>query len=159
MKTLVVYYSKEGNTKKAAAEIAKQLSADILELKPIKDIPDGGLKMFMLGGMKAMFGWGTKLEKIDTPVMEYDRIILGTPIWAGKSTPAINQFLKTYDVRKKVVGLFTSAGGGDNDNCVKQMSKILENLDCHVALADSKNKELASQNEEKLNHFIQSLKA
>jgi len=38
MKTLVVYYSLEGNTKFIAETISKTVGADLLELKPIKDI-------------------------------------------------------------------------------------------------------------------------
>ena len=36
MKNLVVYYSLEGNTKLIAEFIAKEIGADIIELKPKK---------------------------------------------------------------------------------------------------------------------------
>ena len=36
MKTIVVYYSLEGNTKLAAEAVAKELGADILPLIPVK---------------------------------------------------------------------------------------------------------------------------
>ena len=40
MKTLVVYYSLGGNTRKIAMQIAKSLRADVLEISTVKDYPD-----------------------------------------------------------------------------------------------------------------------
>lgn len=162
MKTLVVYYSFDGNTKAAAEKIAAELSAELLELKPIKEIPRKGIGKFLTGGMKATFGMGTKLQPIDIRPQEYDRIILGTPIWAGKAAPAINEFLKEYPVSEHIIGLFTCSGGGDNQGCVKQLEKKLSHVQSHwqytVALADRNNPEKAGQNSEQLMAFIEKLK-
>lgn len=162
MKTLVVYYSFDGNTKKAAEKIAADLSAELLELVPVKEIPKKGMGKFLIGGMKATFGMGTKLQPIDIHPQEYDRIILGTPIWAGKAAPAINEFLKKYPVLENITGLFTCSGGGDNQGCVKQLEKKLSHVQSHwqytVALADENNREKAGQNAEQLTAFIEKLK-
>ena len=52
MKTAIVYYSMSGNTKMVAEIIAKELSADLIEIKPVKDYPDKGARKFIWGGMK-----------------------------------------------------------------------------------------------------------
>jgi flavodoxin len=155
MKDLVVYYSLEGNTKEAAERIAEKLNADLLQLKTIKEIPKGKMKFF-IGGMQAAFGVCARLETPAFNPEQYDRIILGTPVWAGKATPAINAFLKQYGVKDKVTTLFTLSGGGDNDNCVKDLKKRLSNLKTIVALADRRNP-TASENERKLNDFVEEL--
>ena len=41
MKTIIVYYSLEGNTEYAAKELANLLGADLLRLHPKKAYPDG----------------------------------------------------------------------------------------------------------------------
>lgn len=158
MKTLVVYYSLEGNTKEAAEEIATELSADLLRLVPIKDITaERNLKFFM-SGMKATFGLGTKLELFPINPNEYDRIILGTPVWASKPALAVNQFLKAEKHLGKITAVFTFSGGGDNDKCIKVLKKRLKNLRNEVALADRKNQGMASKNRDKLTEFLHAVK-
>lgn len=158
MKTLVVYYSLEGNTKEAAEKIAKDISADILELKPVKDVPKEGGKKFLFGGIKAVFGTGTKLQKIESNPLDYDRIILGTPVWAGKPAPAIKTFLKKYEVKDKVTSLFTLSGSGNDKGCVANLKKKLPQMKHTVTLFDRNNTEQAAGNEEKLNTFIEALR-
>jgi flavodoxin len=155
MKDLVVYYSLDGNTKEAAERIAEKMNADVLQLKPINEKPKGKM-MFFLRGMQGAFGVCAKLEPLVLNPEQYDRIILGTPVWAGKPTPAINGFLKQHDVKDNITALFTLSGGGDNDGCVNDLKKRLSNLKTTVALADRRNP-AASENERKLNDFTEEL--
>lgn len=155
MKDLVVYYSLEGNTRQAAERIAERLHADILQLQTVKEILKSKMKFF-IGGMQATFGVCAKLKPLALNPEQYDRIILGTPVWAGKATPAVNAFLKKFNVKNKVTALFTLSGGGDNDKCVRYLKKKLAHLRTTVALAD-RNHPDASENERKLNGFVEEL--
>ena len=47
MKKLVIFYSFEGNTKYIAENIAEAVDADILELKPVKDIKSNGFMKYL----------------------------------------------------------------------------------------------------------------
>mgnify|MGYP001183204377 CR=1 FL=1 len=155
MKDLVVYYSFEGNTRQAAEIIAERLHADILQLDTVKELPKNKMKYF-IGGMQAALGVCAKLKPIAIDPEQYDRIILGTPVWAGKAAPAINTFLKSYNVKNKITALFTLSGGGDNERCVRYLEKKLVNLRTTVALAD-RNYPCASENDRKLNAFMEEL--
>ena len=62
MKTLVVYYSLEGNTEYAADKIIGKTGADELKLIPIKPYCDKGAKKFLWGGKCAVFGEVPDLE-------------------------------------------------------------------------------------------------
>lgn len=158
MKTLVVFYSLEGNTQKAAKIIRKELSADYLKLIPVKDVPVNGSKKFLVGGMKATFGVKAKLQRISVDANKYDRIILGTPVWAGKPAPAINTFLSKNHITDKVVAVFTCSGSGDDSGCIRRLKKKLPNMKDSVALSDCKNEKLAVFNDEKLKKFIENYK-
>ena len=50
MKTLIVYYSLEGNTEYAAKKIADTCGFDTLRLEPVKKYPDSGFRKFFWGG-------------------------------------------------------------------------------------------------------------
>ncbi len=160
MKIIVVYYSLDGNTKIAAEQIAGELKADILRLDTVKKISAGVPGKFAVGGMQAVFGICPKLEAITIPVDQYDRIIIGTPVWAGKCAPAISSFLKycriNGNLQEKVQDVFTCSGGGDNKNCIAGLAKKLPNLKNNLALAD-RNNQFASANEQKLKTFIEEI--
>lgn len=155
-KRIVVYYSLTENTKEAAEKIADRLSADIVRIKTVKDIPETDAKKFLIGGMQAMFGMKPEIEEMEIDISAYDEVIIGTPVWAGKNAPALNTFLKNVSVRRKVSAVFTFSGGGDNDKCIAVLKKKLPNLKFQVAFAD-RNNELAKENDTKMNRFVEEI--
>lgn len=104
-KTVVIFYSLEGSTAFVAKMIADVLGADVLELRLKKSLPTGFLK-FVIGGMQTVFKHTPELLPFDKQPATYDRIFLGTPIWASNYTPAIRTFLKTTKFTGKKVALF-----------------------------------------------------
>lgn len=158
MKTLVVYYSLEGNTKEAAEKIASSIGADIMALVPVKDIPKKGLMKFIHGGSGATMGKGTELQPYTKDASSYDAIIIGTPVWAGKPCTAINQFLMDLKTPEEIIGAFAFAGGSA-EKCLSGICEKLPSIKHKVSLADRNSKKLAPENEGKLSAFIEALKA
>ena len=156
MKRIVVYYSLEGNTKQAAKRLAGQIQAELLEIRPLKDIPKEGGKKFMIGGMQAMFGICPKIADTAFDLSSYDEIILGTPVWAGKCAPAIRSFLKKNHPDDKVVAVFTCSGGGDNAGCISDLEKMLHHIRYSTSLADKGN-QAASENENKITKLAEEI--
>jgi len=156
MKRAVIYYSLTENTKEAAEKIAEKLGADLFRIDTVKPMPEEFGKQMMYGGMQATFGLKPEITGVPENVSEYNEIIIGTPIWAGKNTPAINTLLTNKEIRDKVVAVFTLSGGGDNKKCMPKLEKKLANLKHSVALADKKlGKEAESA--AKLEAFIEEL--
>ena len=53
MKSLVIYYSKTGNTKLMAESIASEVNADLFEIQREKDIKSsGGFLLYFRGGFE-----------------------------------------------------------------------------------------------------------
>lgn len=138
MKRAVVYYSLTENTKKAAEAVAEKTGAELIRIDMVKKMPESFSQQIMYGGMLASFGLCPKISGVPNDILSYDEIIVGTPIWAGKHSPAINTFLKNKEVRSKVTSVFTLSGGGDNKKCIPRLKKMLPNLKNTVALADQK---------------------
>ena len=80
MKTLVVYYSRTGKTRKIGNEIAAALGADIEELKDRKNRQ--GRIGYMRAGRDAMRKNPAALEPTTRNPADYDLVVLGGPIWA-----------------------------------------------------------------------------
>ncbi|BCJ95369.1 flavodoxin [Anaerocolumna cellulosilytica] len=126
MKTLVVYYSLEGDTKFIADLIAEELDSDILELKPQKEVPKDGFKKFIWGGKSVLFKEKPKLVNIITNFEEYDTIFIGTPIWASSYAPPISTFLSNVTISGKKLGFFACHAGGGAEKCFNKLSVELK---------------------------------
>ena len=120
MKTLVVFYSRTGNTRMVAGEIAKQLKADTDEITDKAD--RSGAKGWILAGRDASRKSLADIESKKDPA-KYDLVIIGTPIWAFTVTPAIRTyFTKNKELSK--VAFFLTSGGKGIEHTFKEMEKL-----------------------------------
>ena len=124
MKTLIVYYSLEGNTAYAADRIAYLTGADTLRINPVKEYPRDGFRKFLWGGKSALMSETPKLEAYIFDQVKYDRIIFGFPVWAGSITPPIRTFIRENDLKGKHIAAFAcqSGSGAENGSCVRRRS-------------------------------------
>ena len=109
MKTLVLYYSYTGHTKKLAEGLAAKESVDIAEIKAVKR--PGVLKAFTAGCFAALGGRSWPIQPLDTNMAAYDRLILLIPVWAGNPPPAINALLEQLPEGKSIDIKMVSASG------------------------------------------------
>lgn len=122
MPTLVVYYSRTGNTRFVAEKIATHLKADICEVTDKKSRK--GKLVYLSGGIAA---FREKLTKIEIPqsIDKYDFIVIGSPVWAGKITPAIRTFLVENDFLNKQMAFFVTLGGDKPEKALRNMHEAI----------------------------------
>lgn len=125
MKTLIVYYSLEGNTKWAAEQIAAQLGADTLRLAPKAVYPDKGFKKFLFGGKSAVMKEAPELEPYEVDITKYTRVILATPVWAGTLAPPLRTFLQREGLSGKQFALVASSMGGSPGKTFEHLKQLL----------------------------------
>ena len=130
MKSAVIYYSLEGNTKYAAEKIAARLGADLIPIIPVKEYPTGKVSKYFWGGKSATFGEAPRLAPYRFDQNQYDLVILGTPIWAGTFAPPLRTFIRENKLTGKKVALFACCSGGATEKCFEQLKK--ETGDCTV---------------------------
>ena len=109
VKTLVVYYTRTGNSKFAAETIAAELGADIEEVVDLKKRQ--GRLAYMSCGRDAMSGKETEIAPTSRNPADYDLIVIVQPVWAWSPTPAIRTYVNRNDLPDKKVALFF---GGTN---------------------------------------------
>jgi flavodoxin len=158
MKTLVVYYSLEGNTAFAAKKIAENLGADLLELVPVKAYPKNGPAKFLVGGMKASMHEAPPLIPHQANVKNYDCIVLGTPVWASNMAPPLRTFIRGNDFSGKRLALFACSMGGNSEKCLTSMKNELrtDSVAAEMGLIDPLRKQ-SPENSDKIAQFCRDL--
>lgn len=108
---LCIYYSRTGNTKKAMEAIAGELDAELVALE------DGVVRSGFMGwfrcGMDAMRKTTAALTPFETekPLSQYRLVIVGTPIWAGRCSAVVREFLKRHGPELENVAFLTTRSG------------------------------------------------
>jgi flavodoxin len=159
MKTLIVYYTLEGNTHYAAKKIASQLDADVLRVKPVKTYPRKGFRKFLWGGKSAVMAEKPELEPYTFDASAYDRIVFGFPVWAGNVTPPLRTFIKENDLSGKRFAAFACQSGAGAEKAFEKLKTALgiRELDAELVLIDPKTKP-DPINEKKISGFCGKLK-
>lgn len=160
MKTAVVYYSMSGNTQQTAEAVAKKLGAELIRIEPIKEYPSEGARKFIWGGIKAVMGEKPKLQPYDFND-EYDRVIIGTPVWASNIAPPIRSFIhqNRETLQDKKVAAFVCYAGGGAEKALLRLRQFLgiDSLEAELILIDPKDKP-SEQNDKKIKAFCNKLK-
>ena len=126
-RALVVYYSFEGNTRFIAEAIAKELDADILELKPVKDLKSKGFSKFIWGGRQVVTKKMPELQPLQKKPEDYNIIFIGTPVWTYTFTPAVRTFFAEHPLKDKKIALFLCHGGGPKEAMAKMEAEVQGN--------------------------------
>ncbi len=126
MKTLIIFYSLEGNTKFLAESISSTIGADTFEIKTTKEMGTGFMKYFW-GGKQVMMKEKPEILSFDKNLADYEMILIGSPVWASTFAPALYTFLNNNKIAGKKVALFCSYGGS--------VGRTLDNL--KVVLKDN----------------------
>jgi len=101
-KSLVVYYSRTGTTRKVAEAIAGILNSDIEEIFDTKKRT--GVLGWMRAGRDAKKL--TEIKEIKEDPTQYGIVVLGSPTWNDILVPAIRTYISQYGNRFKKVAFF-----------------------------------------------------
>jgi flavodoxin len=109
LKSLIVYYSRSGNSKFVAETVAAEIGADVEEIVDQKK--RSGIGGWLSGGKDAKQGKETEIAATTKSPANYELIVVGTPVWASSITPAVRTYLKKNDLAgKKVAAFFAQSG-------------------------------------------------
>ena len=158
MKTIVVYYSLEGNTKFAAEKIADRLGADLLQLDVKTPYPTKGLKKFFHGGRSAIRTEMPELKPYEFHPEDCGRIIIGFPVWASNVTPPIRTFIRDNDLSGKKIAAFTCMAGRGGEKALEKLKECLgiDALEKEMVLVDPA-KRRSEDNERLIRNFCDDL--
>ncbi len=159
MKTIVVFYSLNGNTAFAADRIATTLKADLLALETVKPYPKKGFAKFFHGGKAAVFGDEPELQPFNADLSGYDLILLGTPVWAGTFSPPLRSFCRlvrtSFDYKK--IAAFACSSGGSAENAFNKLENEVGKRFCATLHLTDPLTRPAEGNEKRISLFCSAL--
>ena len=127
-KTLVTYFSAEGTTEAVAKILAKELNADLFEIKPAVPYTAADLN------------WTNKKSRSSVEmndencrpsiagrkdVSEYDNILVGFPIWWYVEPRIVDTFLESQSFSGKNIIPFATSGGSGIEKAAQRLKTIL----------------------------------
>ena len=130
-RSLVVYYSASGNTRRVAQAIAEQLGADTFEVTPVQPYTSADLNWTDRSSRVVQEYEDESLRNIlltSTTVPDwdnYENVFIGYPIWWGIAAWPMSSFVAVNDFTGKTVIPFctsTSSGIGQSSDLLAELA-------------------------------------
>ena len=130
-KTLVVYYSASGSTRRVAETIEDTLGADLFEITPVEPYSSDDLNWTNDNSRVTREHNDESLRDIElTQIVpenwdSYDTVLIGYPIWWAIAAWPVDNFVKGNDFTGKTVIPFctsASSGLGNSGNLLAEMA-------------------------------------
>jgi flavodoxin len=122
MKSLVVYYSRTGKTKKVSESISKELGSDLEEIvsKRGRNGPFG----FLYSGYEAYRKMLTEIGETKNDPSTYDLVIIGTPIWSTRMSSPVRTYITKNKERFPKVAYFVTYGGTGLEKAMAELAEL-----------------------------------
>ena len=130
-KTLVAFFSASGVTRQVAQKLAAAAQADLYEIKPAVPYTQADLNWRDKSSRSSVemknLAIRPQLADTDAKIEQYDRVLLGYPIWWYMAPTIINTFLESYDFSGKSIILFATSGGSGFGKSIEELSPSCPN--------------------------------
>lgn len=144
-KSLVVFYSQTGSTKKVADVFQKARNADIFEIKTATPYPSTYDSTVAAVRVQRESKQWPALLNAKVNLAKYDTIYLGYPIMFGSFAPPIYTFLDSNDLSGKVVVPFCTYGSGGRKASAAELKTLEPGANVTLAYRIS-NKRISAEN-------------
>lgn len=131
-KVLISYFSASGRTKKVAELIAKAVGGDLFEIEPVQKYTPVDLNWADKQSRSSLEMNDSAcrpkiVNKVDN-IEEYDKVILGFPVWWYIAPKIINTFLEENNLVGKKIYVFVTSGGSTVTETYQNLQKEYPNL-------------------------------
>jgi len=122
MKTLVVYHSRSGHTRRLAERLAQRLAADLDEI--VTEVPHGGPQGYMRCALESMLHLRPVLRAARHDPGAYGRVVIGGPVWVWGLSSPVRSWLMQQRHRLPQVAFFCTMGGSGAERVFAAMEEI-----------------------------------
>jgi len=121
-KTLIVYHSRTGYTRRIARQLADRLGADLDEIRIVQ--PMDGVLGYAACAIEAMAGLAPALRPMRHRPANYDLVIVGTPVWFWSLSSPVRSWLESFGSRGKRFAFFCTMGGAGASRAFEAMTEL-----------------------------------
>ncbi|MFH0978927.1 MAG: flavodoxin [Candidatus Woesearchaeota archaeon] len=118
-KSLVVYYSRTGTTKKVAKDLARLLKADQEQI--VDTVDHTGFLGYLRASYESAMKKSTIIRFRKDP-SKYDLVVVGTPIWSFTVSSPVRTYLKHNKFNR--IAFFCTMGGSGDKRAFTEMESV-----------------------------------
>ena len=122
MNLLIIYYSREGSTRQIARGLAQATGGTVREIMDSRRMTNGGMFRALFA---VMLGLETTLVNPDYSVEPYEQVVIMTPVWMARPTPAVTTFVSNAVLKGKRVFIVAVGGTTGNPGAIARLEKRL----------------------------------
>lgn len=126
-KTLIVYYSKSGNSKVAVSIIQKYLDCDVCEITMVEEYPRKSEEFVEIVSEHLRNKTGPAINPLNIKLEEYKNLFVVTPNWGNTMAPPLRTFFNNNDIGNMNIYPIMSHGGNGIGHYVEDLKEVTEN--------------------------------
>lgn len=155
-RSLVVFYSLTGRTRRLAEALTNALHADIEEIWDAQK--RAGWRGYARSAYQAMRGKPARIEPTVRDLTAYDIVLVGGPVWAASVSPPVRTFLGDHATQLPRVAFFGTYGGQGIERAFRQMADLVGHpAQATLALRETDIDRGAQHIESRIEPFIEKL--
>jgi flavodoxin len=108
---LVVYFTRSGNTRLIATQIARARNATLFQIMPTAAYPEDYEAQVAQAEDERQRGYEPPLQATVPDIQSHDTVFIGFPIWGMTAPSVIRSFLSKHDLSGKILVPFITHGG------------------------------------------------
>jgi len=121
-KSLIVYYSRSGRTRKVAEEIANEVGCDVDEIRELRS--RRGVFGYFRSAREALRETLVEIEEPSRDLDGYDLVILGTPVWASNISSPLRSYVTRFRSQFTHIAFFCTQGGRGSDKVFSRLEAL-----------------------------------
>ena len=131
-KILVSYFSASGVTKGVAEKLANAVEGDLFEIEPVEKYTSADLNWMNKNSrssieMKDKSSRPAVKNKVEN-INEYDKAIIGFPVWWYTAPTIINTFIEENNLEGKDIYVFVTSGGSGSEGSFNDLKNTYPNI-------------------------------
>jgi hypothetical protein len=122
MRSLVVFYSLTGNTRKLAEQAAQALEADLAEVRAPRY--GHGFMAVLRATLDSVRHKTPAIEVAGPPPQTYDYVLVMAPVWAGQAAAPIQAWLAAQRGKLRRAGFVLTCNGSCRPQAFERMAEL-----------------------------------